>query len=613
MTEQLVNEAFGNILPSTNFALTKGLLLSSFFFSIKPPITMDHPNAKVLKTEYDFIVVGAGSAGSVISSRLSENNNFEVLLLEAGGDENEISETPALAPFLQLTDLDWQFKVQPSSGSCLGMVNKTCFYPRGKVLGGSSTINYFYYVRGNKNDYDNWADAGNYGWSYEDVLPYFKKSEDNRNPLYAQNERYHSTNGELTVSDPSYTTPLADIFLRAGRELGYSNGDYNAQNQTTFSMPQLTIRDGSRCSASKAFLHPASKFKNLDIAKFAHVTKILIDPESKRAYGVRYYRYGAYHEVYAKKEVILSAGAINTPQLLMLSGIGPKDHLKELDIKLIKNLPVGHNLQDHIAFPLTFLTDKSVTFIPEREINLLANMTYDVYKKGPLSSPLALDGHAFVNSRYQDPKESYPDLQIVLVASSPATDGSVRREKANLSDELFNAIYLPIASKESFEMFVFLNRPKSIGRLLLRSKNHFDKPLVKPNYFEDYDDVRRLIDGGRIGLKIIETKAFKEINAKYHLAPIPTCPNAKALSDEYFECLMRYNTVAVFHATGTAKMGPDNDSSAVIDPELRVRGISGLRVADASIMPNIITGNLNAPTIMIGEKASDLIKKIWAE
>ncbi|KAL7643303.1 UNVERIFIED_CONTAM: hypothetical protein RMT77_006595 [Armadillidium vulgare] len=426
-------------------------------------------------------------------------------------------------------------------------------------------------------------------------------------------ERYHSTKGELTVSDPRWRTPLSDIFIRAGQELGYFTGDYNAENQTGFSSTQFTIRDGFRCSTNRAFLLPVGKRKNIDIARNSHVTKVLIDPDTKRAYGVRFFRYGEYHDVLARKEVILSAGVFNTPKLLMLSGIGPEDHLHNSNVPLIKDLPVGFNLQDHIAVFMMFLTDKPVTYTLERYTNLLTNMTYELYQKGPFSSP-GFESTAFLNSRFQDPEDSHPDIQLLLVPATIATGAGRRVNQSQSRDELSDSeeTSLPIANEESFAIHVALLRPQSRGRLLLRSNDPFAKPVLRMNYFNEENDVERLADGARFALNLMKTEAFKSINARYDFKPISLCPNALPSSDEYFECLIRYNTQAGIHATGTAKMGPSSDSSAVIDPELRVRGISNLRVIDASVMPNIVSGNTNAPTIMIGEKGSDLIKDTWS-
>ncbi|KAL7643299.1 UNVERIFIED_CONTAM: hypothetical protein RMT77_006591 [Armadillidium vulgare] len=339
---------------------------------------------------------------------------------------------------------------------------------------------------------------------------------------------------------------------------------------------------------------------------------VLMDSKSKKAFGVRYFKHGEYHEVYARKEIVSSAGVLKTPQLLLLSGIGPKDDLKKLNIPVIEDLPVGLNLQDHSAFPLVFLTDQPITYIPSRFNNILTNMTYDLYKRGPLSSPTGFESTAFINTRFQDPKLDFPDVPLFILASSPATDGGIAATILNLSDELLETIYNPKKDRESFHIFVVLNHSKSRGKVSLKSRIPFEKPQVNMNYFDNSDDVKRLIDAGKFALKLVEeSQAFKEINAKYHFVPIPTCPDAVPPSDEFFECYMRYFSVVLHHLSGTAKMAPNNDPTRVVDPELRVRGISGLRVADTSIMPIIITGTTNTPAIMIGEKASDLIKNSW--
>ncbi|KAL7643225.1 UNVERIFIED_CONTAM: hypothetical protein RMT77_006516 [Armadillidium vulgare] len=252
------------------------------------------PDRKMLFKEYDFIIVGAGSAGSVVANRLSETRYERVLLLEAGGDENDISDVPGLAAYLQLSDLDWKYRTEPQDTACLAMAGKRCNWPRGKVLGGSSVLNYMVYVRGNRRDYDLWEAAGNPGWGYEEVLKYFKKSEDNRNPYIAKNKRYHSTGGYLTVDEPPWRTPLVKAFLEGGVELGYRNLDYNSRYQAGFMAPQGTIRHGSRCSTSKAFLRPIQKRPNLHIAKGAFVLKVIIDPETRRARGVKYYAEGKF-------------------------------------------------------------------------------------------------------------------------------------------------------------------------------------------------------------------------------------------------------------------------------------------------------------------------------
>lgn len=305
---------------------------------------------------YDFIVIGGGSAGSVVASRLSEVPHWKVLLIEAGADENEVTDVPALCGTLQLSQYDWKYKTVPSNTSCLGMKGQRCNWPRGRVLGGSSVLNNMLYVRGNRNDYDQWESLGNTGWGYNKVLHYFKKSEDNLNPYISRRKQYHSTGGYLTVQESPWHTPIAAAFIRAGEEIGYSNRDINGVIQTGFMLPQATIRGGSRCSAAKAFLRPSRKRANMHFSLNSQVVKINIDPVTKKVKGVHFERNGDPFYVESSKEVILSAGSINTPQLLMLSGVGPSEHLKRFGIPVIANLHVGDNLQDHVAMVgLTFL------------------------------------------------------------------------------------------------------------------------------------------------------------------------------------------------------------------------------------------------------------------
>ncbi|KAL7643295.1 UNVERIFIED_CONTAM: hypothetical protein RMT77_006587 [Armadillidium vulgare] len=518
-----LNKVFGNILPS--FSIILVLHLSTICLVVNPSVAeINPPTTNVVKPEYDFIIVGAGAAGAVLANRLSEVSNFDVLLLEAGGNATERSEIPFFLTSLWRTELDWNYTLGPSSQYCLGMKDKTCFYPRGRGLGGSSTVNHMMYVRGNKKDFDDWAEAGNQGWSYEDLLPYFKKSEDNQNNIYATDNVYHSNEGELTISDIRWTTPLADLFLKAGEELGYATGDCNADNQTVFASPQLSTRNGTRCSTNKAFLVPAGNRKNLDIVVHAHVTKVLINPETNHAFGVRYFRNGDYYDVKARKEIILSAGAANTPQLLMLSGVGPKDHIQELNIPLIKDLPVGLNLRDHVALGLTFLTDSPVTFRGDRYLRE-ANMTYNIYKKGPYTSTLE-EAIGFLNSKLQDPKEGRPDLQFYIIPNSAASDGGSSKIVQNLGDQLYEAKYEPIEDSESFTIVINLLRPKSVGRTFLRSNDPFEKPVLNVNYFDEEEDIKKLIDGARIALKLMETKTFKKLNVSPHLPPLPLCPKA---------------------------------------------------------------------------------------
>lgn len=568
-----------------------------------------------MRRQYDFIVIGAGSAGAVMASRLSEIHNWTVLLLEAGGDETEISDVPALAGFMQLSDLDWKYQTTPRGDRayCQAMIGDRCNWPRGKVLGGSSVLNAMVYVRGNRRDYDFWEAQGNPGWNFDNVLPYFKKSEDNRNPYLAHNP-YHGKGGYLTVQEAPWRTPLSIAFIKAGQELGYENRDINGEEQTGFMLTQATIRRGSRCSTSKAFLRPVRLRSNLHIAMHAHATRILIDKVTKRAYGVEFKKYNKKYVIFARKEVILSAGAINSPQLLMLSGVGPADHLQEMNIPVISDLPVGNNLQDHVGLGgLTFVVNDPVTVTKSRFQTPAVAMEYVLNERGPMSFP-GIEGLAFVNSKYADPSGLWPDIQFHFGPSSVNSDGGEQiRKILNLRDGVYNTVYKPLEKSETWTILPLLLRPKSSGWIRLRSKSPFIQPSIEPNYFAHPEDVAVLVEGIKIAHNVSATAAFQRFGSRPHKIPLPGCRHLPFMSDEYWECCIRQFTFTIYHPTGTAKMGPDWDPTAVVDSRLRVYGISGLRVVDASIMPTIISGNPNAPVIMIGEKAADMVKEDWLQ
>lgn len=569
------------------------------------------PRSQV-RRHYDFIVVGAGSAGAVMASRLSEVRNWSVLLVEAGGDETEISDVPALAGYLQLTDLDWQYQTQPpvDRAYCQAMIGDRCNWPRGKVMGGSSVLNAMVYVRGNRLDYDHWEEQGNPGWSYDNVLPYFKKSEDNRNP-YLSHGKYHGTGGYLTVQEAPWRTPLSLAFVKAGTEMGYEHRDCNGEQQTGFMLTQATIRRSTRCSTSKAFLRPVRLRKNLDILMRTQTTRILID-KNTRAYGIEFMKNGKLEKVYTKKEIILSAGAINSPQLLMLSGIGPKEQLQEHGIPLVMDLPVGHNLQDHVGLGgMTFVVDEPVSFTKSRFQTVSVAMDYIMNERGPMTMH-GVEGVAFVNTKYADPSGKWPDIQYHFSPSSINSDGGEQiRKILNLRDGVYNTVYKPLANAETWTILPLLLRPKSSGWVRLRSNNPLHKPLIEPNYFAHREDMQVLIEGIKIAINISDTPAMRRFGSRPHSIPFPACRHVPFMSDEYWECAVRQFTFTIYHPTGTCKMGPTWDERAVVDPRLKVYGVSGLRVVDASIMPTIISGNPNAPVIMIGEKAADMVKEDW--
>lgn len=573
-------------------------------FSAEPP------DAPSLYPEYDFIVVGAGTAGCVLANRLSENPDWTVLLIEAGRPENFVMDLPILANYLQFTEANWKFRTEPSNRYCIGMDGQRCNWPRGKVMGGSSVLNYMIYTRGNRRDYDGWRDLGNVGWSYEDVLPYFKKIENFSIPEY-QDSPYHNRDGYLTVSYSPYRSKIADAIIEASQQEGFPYVDYNGKTQIGVSQLQVSMKDGIRESSSRAYLHPIRNRPNLHVKKFAMVTKVLIDPQTKKAYGVEFERGGRFYGIRASKEVIVSAGAINSPQILMLSGIGPKKHLTELGIPVIKHSRVGFNLQDHIALGgLTFVIDKPYSLRVERIISTENLGMYFNHHKGPMSVPGGCEVLVFTDLKNRQDMDGYPDMELLFQGGSLVSDPVLYKD-FGITEEIYNAVYKNIEKKDSFMVFPMLMRPKSAGRIMLKSKSHRQKPAIFPNYFADPQDMKTIIEGVRVIMNITNQEAMRKIGTRIHDVPIPQCARYAFASDAYFDCMARHLTFTIYHHTSTCKMGPPSDKKAVVDPRLRVYGVSNLRVADASIMPYVPAAHTNAPTFMIAEKAADMIKQDW--
>ncbi|XP_028043194.1 glucose dehydrogenase [FAD, quinone]-like [Bombyx mandarina] len=578
----------------------------------------DHP-IEDLNDCYDFVIVGGGSAGAVLANRLTENPAWKVLLLEAGPDENVLSEVPVLFPILQTSFIDWQFATEPSNDYCLSMIDKRCKWPRGKVLGGSSVLNAMLYIRGNKRDYDNWERMGNAGWSYNDVFPYFLKSEDIRIAEH-QNDSYHATGGPLTIEYFRYEHPITNKILEAGAQLGYVVRDVNGEFQTGFTRSQATVRDGLRCSTAKAFLRPISKRQNLHISMNSLVEKVLVD-EYRTVYGVKFSKHGHKKIVKASKEVILSAGSIQSPQLLMLSGIGDATELKELGIFPIAHLPgVGKNLQDHTAmgghsFLFEYPSDKGARFC--FDLNTLFSfgnlIDFCVHNSGLMYSMVEAEAMAFVNTKYQNPAEDYPDIQLFLAPTADNMDGGLFGKRANgITDETYAELYEDLLYESSFSIVPLLLRPKSRGYIKLRDSNPNSPPLIYPNYYSHPDDVKIMVEGARIAQALVEQPALKEMNARPNPHRNPGCEEHELMSFEHLECQARHHTLTIYHPVGTCAMGPPDNPEAVVDARLRVYGIRNLRVIDGSIMPTIVSGNTNAPIIMIAEKASDMIKEDWS-
>ncbi|RVE50271.1 hypothetical protein evm_005106 [Chilo suppressalis] len=567
--------------------------------------------------EYDFIIVGAGSAGSVLASRLTENRNITVLLIEAGKPEMLLTDIPAMAPYFQSTDYTWQYYMEHQPGVCTGMINERCFWPRGKAVGGTSVINYMIYTRGRPQDWDRIAADGNYGWSYNDVLKYYKKSE--RADLEGlENQSYRNKEGDMPVEFVPKRTKLIKAFLKAGRILGYPTVDYNSPNELGFGFVQSTIQKGHRQSAAKVFLYPHKRRRNLHIMPSSRATKVLIDPQSKSAYGVEFVHKGVKYTSRVRKEVILSAGPIASPQLLMLSGVGPKKHLNSLGIPVISDLPVGKTLYDHIGFPATIFTLNTtrVSLNEGRAMNISYLFDWLLNGDGDLSSPGGVEGIGYIKTTVSNDPDPVPDIELISIGGSIVVDGGPSGSRAvrrgvKISDSVFNQAFGAIDNTETWSAVPMLLHPKSFGYIELRDTNPFSHPRMYGNYLTDPHDVATIVASIRFIQKLTATEPFQRFGAKIHRAEFPKCRDTVFDSDVYWECAVRTLTITLHHQVATCRMGPPGDPQAVVDPELRVYGVNNLRVVDSSVIPRTISAHTHAPAVMIGEKASDMIKHTW--
>ncbi len=576
----------------------------------------DFGNRRILR-EYDFVVVGSGPAGSVIANRLSENPKWNVLLLEAGVDETLFNEIPGTAAFLQFTDYNWNYTTEPQDGSCLGLINGRCPWPAGKGTGGSSLINNNMYTRGKKQDFDDWFKAGNKGWSYDEVLPYFLKTE-NINIAPLKGSPYHNAGGPLTVEHAPFETKLVNQFFKAFNETGSSFVDYNNPNtREGHSRIQATIKNGKRVSAYRAFIRPYKERKNLHVAIRSRVTRIMINHESKEAYGVEFIKAKKRRKVRALKEVILSAGAFNSPQLLMLSGVGPQEHLDSIGIPVIHDLRVGDNLQEHPAFAGLAFTINQTNLSPahtqlqNKSIPLLANWTTS---EGTLTI-LPCEGLGYVHTKYNNRTKDAPDIELIFfpmsLADQPGSHSDVARKTMGIPYSTYKEVFGDIEGQPSWTICVMLLRPLSRGIVRLKSTNPWQPPRLQSNFFAESEDLYRLVEGIKIVLNLSETAAFRSFGSTLNRKPLPACKAFKFGSDGYWACCIRQWTMQMHHQSGTCKMGPEWDRNAVVGPRLTVHGIKNLRVVDASVMPKIPGAHIVASVYMIGEKGADMIKEDW--
>ncbi|KAF8783200.1 Glucose dehydrogenase like protein [Argiope bruennichi] len=498
------------------------------------------------QNEYDYVIVGAGSAGSVVASRLSEEKCVTVLLLEAGKPAPVLTEAPGLARDFFNTDVDWQYKTVPQKHTGKLLRNREVPWPGGKGLGGSGILNAMVYTRGNRKNYDDWAAQGAEGWSFNDVWPYFLKLENNTDPEYLTNG-YHAANGPVTFHKPRYEAKIKKPILEAVKEAGYSMVDPNGLHQTGFYDFQATLRDGQRCNSAKAYLVPAENRTNLDILPYAHVRKIPV----------------------------------------------------------VADLPVGNNFQDHACVPMTYELDNTIPTIHERIENFQNTQEYIHNRTGPLSSTQFISLLGFLDGESNNVEEDFPSSQIYFLEITT----KLTKAQVGLRPEVYDQVFKPYDNKPLLICGAHTLQPKSRGTIRLRSSNPYDSPLIDPNYFEDPKDIQETIKGLKVCHMLSTSEPMRKLGTKPLETPIPGCEDAIGDVDRFLECLARGLVITMSHPVGTAKMGDPSDPTTVVDPQLKVKGVEGLRVVDASVMPIIPSANMNTPTIMVAEKASDIIKQ----
>ncbi|CAG9816174.1 unnamed protein product, partial [Phaedon cochleariae] len=555
---------------------------------------------------FDFIIVGAGPGGSVVANRLSEVPEWNILLIEAGDYGDNVTDIPNMYYEVEFTQYNWGFNSVPQTTACLGMVNQTCPMARGRGVGGTSLINGLLYARGSSIDFDRWADqVEDSRWSYSNVLPILKQLERfvYTDPQAPVDESIHGTRGMQNVEYHLPRSPQLNAWLDAHEELGFPIADYNSGTGLGASPAQVNTMNGRRADAGSSFILPILNRPNLKVLTYSYATKIIMDKE-KRARGIRFTHNNRWYEAKASKEVIISAGAFQTPQLLMLSGIGPRDHLESLDIEVVQDLGVGSTLMDHACYyGLNFGTNYTEPILPLEEY-----VQQFVAGRGPLAAPGNNQGVAFYESQFTR-GTGYPDIEIMFIPSNATTDLSQRAFL--LTDQTYADVWEFISRPQSFILYIISLHSESSGTVRLNSSDPFAYPLIDNRFLSDPAgrDIERIYEGVQIMLKLAGTEAMQKIGTTLQGGPLTACSQYESMSREYWYCSIRQMTMNIYHPVSTCPMGPYPDKGHVVDSEGRVHGTKRLRVADASVIPFPQSGHPVAPIELIGDMISQFIKE----
>ncbi|XP_074593151.1 L-sorbose 1-dehydrogenase-like [Brevipalpus obovatus] len=565
-----------------------------------------------LENIYDYIIVGGGTAGSTLAARLSEIPQNRILLLDAGFAETGFSVTPGTNQFLPKSYLVWDYSSEPEKYSARGMKHRSVPTYVSKLLGGGSAHNQLEWVRGEPQDYDRWVQLGADGWSWRDLFPYFVKSEKiikSKLGQTLQDEGYHGSRGPVRVTGIVEPSPAGRYIIEGIREIGLPIGDFNGKNHSRFNFYPINVYGGVRQSMALAYLSQASFRKNLDVILEALVHKVLFN-DRKEAIGVLFEKDGKIQKVMTRKEIIISAGVFNSPRILMLSGIGPKQELKKHGIPILVESPgVGQNLQDHPATLLHYTSRPNTSAVYTRGDSYVeAAEEYKASGTGSFATPGTDIGGWFRSSKALDQRG---DVNIVLFNDWPGSflSNFLYGYLYGYSDKLVEEYLVPQALKDGFLIQVSNYRARSKGVVRLRSRNIHDPPIIEPRYFSTGDDIDPMIEGCQLVAKIMRSKAVRQgLNAQPFPNTLPGCERYPLDSNDFFRCVIQTITVSSYHPSCTCKMGSLSDLTAVVDPQLRVKGVKGLRVIDASIFPEVPSGNLNSQVLAMAERASDLIK-----